>query len=84
LVLGATNHPFDLDPAIRRRFQKRIYIPLPDEPARYFLLKHNLDKNNHSISDQDIKKFTQMTEGLSGSDLSNLMIDAAMMPMRRF
>jgi vacuolar protein-sorting-associated protein 4 len=43
LVLGATNIPWGLDPAIRRRFEKRIYIPLPEIEARavmvYNLLK---------------------------------------------
>jgi vacuolar protein-sorting-associated protein 4 len=33
MVLGATNLPWELDPAIIRRFPKRIYIPIPDEPA---------------------------------------------------
>lgn len=34
LILGATNLPWSLDPAVRRRFEKKIYIPLPDEKTR--------------------------------------------------
>ena len=34
LVLGATNLPWELDPAIRRRFQRKIYIDLPDQLGR--------------------------------------------------
>ena len=40
LVLGATNIPWDIDQAMRRRFQKRIYIPLPSAEARIYLLKN--------------------------------------------
>lgn len=42
LVLGATNIPWDIDNAVRRRFEKRIYIPLPDFEARRFLLERKL------------------------------------------
>ena len=47
LVLGATNTPWTLDPAIRRRFEKRVYIPLPEAPARVretFLFLFSLPK----------------------------------------
>lgn len=42
MVLAATNRPMDLDEAIRRRLEKRIYIPLPTEKGRRELFKINL------------------------------------------
>lgn len=46
LVLGATNIPWELDPAIRRRFEKRVYIPLPEPHARAIMFKLNLGIEN--------------------------------------
>ena len=42
MVLAATNFPWDIDEALRRRLEKRIYIPLPNEEGREALLKINL------------------------------------------
>jgi len=64
LVLGATNIPWDLDPAVRRRFQKKIYIPLPEEAAREVLFKIQLGKDTpHNITPEQIKELAAMTEG---------------------
>lgn len=45
LVLGATNLPWALDPAVRRRFEKRVYIPLPDIKGRLAMIKIAIQKN---------------------------------------
>ncbi len=64
LVLGATNIPWDLDPAVRRRFQKKIYIPLPDEEARRVLFKINLGKDiPNSITPEQIIELAGLTDG---------------------
>ena len=63
-VAGATNRPQELDEAARRRFVKRLYIPLPDEEARLALVKHLLKKNVHSLQEEDIALIVQQTAGL--------------------
>ncbi len=82
MVLAATNRPWDLDEAIRRRLEKRIYIPLPSDLGRERLLKINL-KGLKLEEDIDFNEIVRKTEGYSGADLTNVCREAAMMPMRR-
>ncbi|KAI9032311.1 spastin-like protein [Hyaloraphidium curvatum] len=82
LVIGATNRPQDLDEAARRRFVKRIYIPLPDAETREQLLRNLLRDQTASLKDRDIKKLVTLTDGYSGSDLTALAKEAALGPIR--
>jgi vacuolar protein-sorting-associated protein 4 len=63
LVLGATNIPWVLDAAIRRRFEKRIYIPLPEEHARLTMFKLHLGNTPHSLTEADLKLLAAKTDG---------------------
>ena len=83
LVLGASNVPWELDPAIRRRFEKRIYIPLPDIHARSGQFKIRLGKTPNALSEEDFLELGKATEGYSGSDITVVVKEAMMMPVRR-
>ena len=83
LVLGATNVPWELDQAMRRRFQKRIYISLPDATARAGILKNKGSKTKNSVSEEDWVALGNESEGYSGSDLAIVVNEALMMPVRR-
>lgn len=82
ILLGATNLPWDLDSAIIRRLDKRIYIPLPDKVARKRLFEIML-KNVQVEEGIDWDSLVKKTEMYSGDDINNLCRDAAMMPLRR-
>ncbi|XP_046963120.1 katanin p60 ATPase-containing subunit A1-like isoform X1 [Vanessa cardui] len=82
MVLAATNHPWDIDEAFRRRFEKRIYVGLPDETTRVKLLRLCL-REVVLGDDVDFVELATKLEGYSGSDINNLCRDAAMMTMRR-
>ncbi|KAE8294540.1 Vacuolar protein sorting-associated protein 4B [Larimichthys crocea] len=83
LVLGATNIPWTLDSAIRRRFEKRIYIPLPEEHARSFMFKLHLGSTPNDLTEEDFAILGKKTEGYSGADVSIIVRDALMQPVRK-
>ncbi|GFS23490.1 vacuolar protein sorting-associated protein 4B [Elysia marginata] len=83
LVLGATNIPWSLDSAIKRRFEKRIYIPLPEAPARSNIFRLSLGSTPHSLTEHDIKELGMRTEGYSGADINIVVRDALMQPVRK-
>uniref|UniRef100_A0A0R0H530 MIT domain-containing protein n=1 Tax=Glycine max TaxID=3847 RepID=A0A0R0H530_SOYBN len=83
LVLAATNTPYALDQAIRRRFDKRIYIPLPDLKARQHMFKVHLGDTPHNLTESDFEYLASRTEGFSGSDISVCVKDVLFEPVRK-
>ena len=82
MVLGATNLPWDLDDALRRRFEKRIYIPLPNSVGRQQMFNINF-KGIKLSNDIDIDTLVKRTEGYSGHDIASVCREASLMNMRR-
>ncbi|CAN6846057.1 unnamed protein product [Brassica oleracea var. botrytis] len=81
LVLAATNRPFDLDEAVIRRLPRRLMVNLPDATNRSKILSVILSKEEMA-PDVDLEAIANMTDGYSGSDLKNLCVTAAHLPIR--
>jgi len=83
IVIGATNRPDILDPALLRpgRFDRIIYVPPPDEKARLEILKVHTRKMPLA-EDVNLEEIAKMTEGYSGADLAALCREAAMTALR--
>lgn len=84
-VMAASNRPQDLDDAVRRRLDRRIYVPLPDARGRKEFLKKVTSKNKDvrwSLSTNDIDALARKTVDFSGSDMKALCREASLMPLR--
>ncbi len=84
IVVGATNKPELVDPALMRpgRFDKIIFIPAPDYRSRLEIFKIHL-KNKPVSSKVDIENLARSTEGYTGADIENLVKEAALIAMKR-
>uniref|UniRef100_A0A8C9NSF8 Transitional endoplasmic reticulum ATPase n=1 Tax=Serinus canaria TaxID=9135 RepID=A0A8C9NSF8_SERCA len=82
-IIGATNRPDIIDPAILRpgRLDQLIYIPLPDEKSRVAILKANLRKSPVA-KDVDLDFLAKMTNGFSGADLTEICQRACKLAIR--
>uniref|UniRef100_A0A8D2QTH0 Katanin p60 ATPase-containing subunit A-like 2 n=1 Tax=Zosterops lateralis melanops TaxID=1220523 RepID=A0A8D2QTH0_ZOSLA len=87
-VLAASNLPWELDPAMLRRLEKRILVDLPSEEARRVMIQHWLPplSNGSGVklrTDLDYGLLSQETNGYSGSDIKLVCKEAAMRPVRK-
>ncbi|KAK4139691.1 P-loop containing nucleoside triphosphate hydrolase protein [Dichotomopilus funicola] len=89
VVLAATNLPWVLDPAFRRRFEPRVYVSLPDREARRELFRIHAERGDDErggegsiLSDEDLNELADMTDGYSGNDIANAVKHAMGMPVR--
>ncbi len=83
IVIAATNKPWILDEAILSRFEKRIYIPLPDKEARKQLFKLEIEKKGFKLQGITYEELAQLTQGYSGRDIRNACKEAIMTMLRR-
>jgi len=88
LVLVATNRPWELDPALRDRFKRGlIFVPHPDGPSRRRQIEISLGKKDPDAVDsmllnqRNMKLFEEMTKGLSGRAIQNLLERASEIPL---
>ncbi|XP_061895492.1 vacuolar protein sorting-associated protein 4B-like isoform X2 [Entelurus aequoreus] len=82
VVMGATNTPWILDSAIRRRFEKRIYIALPEQSARFAMFKIHMCSIPNELTEKNFEYLGAHTEGYSGCDINTVVREATMQPLK--
>ncbi len=84
ILMAATNRPEILDPALLRpgRFDRHVLVDRPDKKGRMEILKVHL-KNVKAAEDIDLEQLANMTPGMVGADLANLINEATLLAVRR-
>jgi SpoVK/Ycf46/Vps4 family AAA+-type ATPase len=85
IVVGATNRPEDIDPAILRpgRLATHVEVGLPDEESRHAILQAKLENVPHSLAGHQLATLASQTAGYSGADIEELVTDAKRRAARR-
>lgn len=84
VVLGATNRIHDIDEAILRRMPKKFPVPLPGLQQRRRILQLVLQDTKTDAQHFDLEYVSNITAGMSGSDLKEACREAAMTPVREY
>lgn len=80
ILIAATNKPWDLDDAMVSRFQRKVYVPLPDKASRKRIFEIHLKGSVlHEITHE---RLAEMSEGYSGRDIANVCREAVMSMVR--
>eukprot|EP00768_Dysnectes_brevis_P005336 gnl/Dysnectes_brevis/381_a423_2355.p1 GENE.gnl/Dysnectes_brevis/381_a423_2355~~gnl/Dysnectes_brevis/381_a423_2355.p1 ORF type:complete len:536 (+),score=119.13 gnl/Dysnectes_brevis/381_a423_2355:582-2189(+) len=81
LLVAATNLPQEIDDAARRRFDTRLYVPLPSPSDRAALLKMLVARDKNTLTGRQIQQLAARTDRYSFSDISQLAKRAALVPL---
>lgn len=83
IVIGATNLPNELDLAALRRFNKLVYVGLPDKESRKGIVQKNLQEVKSDLSSSQLTKLVKDLDGYSASQITDIVKQASMMPIRQ-
>ena len=81
--MGATNTPWELDEAFRRRFEKRIYISLPEPYARTTMFELKVQGVPNTLTKDEFVQLGEASDLYSGSDIKTVSKEALFMPIRK-
>lgn len=79
-ILACTNTPWALDTAMRRRLERKLYVPLPTEEDRARLFAYYIGKNDHVLKEDDFVTLARLTPSFSSADIKLLTEAACMQP----